>query len=188
MFYRFRKWEIQSFLEPKSWRKYDVYWLLESSCFELFGDWKYGLFLSQEVDGKMIFTGYWEVLVLNFSVMGNTVFFSAKKLMERWYLRGVFELAMIFQNLGSMVFRAVLWPQSWLLHFSTSYQHIIKQLIYAQAFAFKKFYIYSSISTSLSHEFTIETPLTSKICRLAKFCKVDAWSHVLHFTGETRLV
>ena len=63
-------------------------------------------FSNQEVDGKMIFTGYWEVLVLNFSVMGNTVFFSAKKLMERWYLRGIFELSMIFQDLGNMVFRA----------------------------------------------------------------------------------
>ena len=136
----------------------------------------------------MIFTGYWEVLVLNFSVMGNTVFFSAKKLMERWYLRGVFELTMIFQDLGSMVFCAVLWPQPWLLHFSISYQHIIKQLIYTQAFVFKKFYICSPVSTSLSHEFTIETPLKSKICRLAKFCMADAWSHVLHFTGETRLV
>ena len=37
----------------------------------------------------MIFTDYWRVLVLSFSVMGNTVFFSAKKLMERWYLLGV---------------------------------------------------------------------------------------------------
>ena len=36
-------------------------------------------FLSQEVDGKMTFTGYWDVLVLNFSVMRNMVFFSAKK-------------------------------------------------------------------------------------------------------------
>ena len=64
--------------EPKSWWKYDIYWLLKSSCFNLFGNGKYGLFLSQEVDGKMIFTGYWEVLVLNFSVMGNTVFFQSK--------------------------------------------------------------------------------------------------------------
>ena len=55
----------------------------------------------------MIFTDYWKVLVLNFSVMGNTVFFSAKKLMERWYLRGLFELSMIFQDLRNMVFRAV---------------------------------------------------------------------------------
>ena len=34
----------------------------------------------------MIFTDYWKGLVLNFSVMGNTVFFWVKKLMERWYL------------------------------------------------------------------------------------------------------
>ena len=61
----------------------DIYWLLRSSCFELFGDGKYGLFLSKEVNGKMIFTGYWEVLVLKFSVMGNTVFFSEKKVDEK---------------------------------------------------------------------------------------------------------
>ena len=65
------------------------------------------VFLSQKVDGNMIFTDYWKVLVLNFSGMGNTVFFSAKKLMERWYLRGLFELSMIFQDLGNRVFRAV---------------------------------------------------------------------------------
>ena len=62
----FRKWEIWSFLEPKSWRKYDIYWLLKSSCFNLFGNGKYGLFLSQKVDGNMIFTDYWKVLVLKF--------------------------------------------------------------------------------------------------------------------------
>ena len=39
--------------------------------------------------------------------MGNTGFFSAKKLIERLYLHGLFELSMIFQDLGSMVFRAV---------------------------------------------------------------------------------
>ena len=37
--------------EPESWLK-DIYWLLKSSCFEIFVDGKYGLFLSQEVDGK----------------------------------------------------------------------------------------------------------------------------------------
>ena len=36
--------EIRSFFEPKSWQKYDIYWLLEIPCFELFGDWKYSLF------------------------------------------------------------------------------------------------------------------------------------------------
>ena len=49
----------------------------------------------------MIFTGYWEVLVLNFSMMGNTVFSSVKMLMERWYI------CMVFLSLGNMVFRTV---------------------------------------------------------------------------------
>ena len=74
------------FFQPKGWWKDDIYWLLKSSCFERFGDGKYGLFwakklierwyllinekflfwtfrtweirsfLSQKVDGKMIFT------------------------------------------------------------------------------------------------------------------------------------
>ena len=42
--------------------------------------------------------------------MGNTVFFSAKKLMERTYLLGLFELSMIFQD-----FRAVQTDESTLL-------------------------------------------------------------------------
>ena len=42
--------------EPKSWWKDVIYWLRKRSCFELFGDRKNGLFLSREVDGKMIFT------------------------------------------------------------------------------------------------------------------------------------
>ena len=64
----------------KSWWKHDIYWLLESTCFELFRGGKYGLFLSQKVDGKMMFTDYWKVFVLNVSEMENTVFFWAKKL------------------------------------------------------------------------------------------------------------
>ena len=92
-----------------------VYWLLKGPCFEFFGHGKYGLFwakkvmeiyllvtekflfwtfrgweirffLRQKVDGKIIFTDYLKVLVLNFSGMGNTVFFWGKKSMERWYL------------------------------------------------------------------------------------------------------
>ena len=37
-------------------------------------------------DGNMVFTDYWKVLVLNFSEIKNTVFFWARRLMERWYL------------------------------------------------------------------------------------------------------
>ena len=99
--------EGHGIFEPKSWWKYDIYWLLKIYCFNLFGNGKYGLFLSQDVVGNMIFTDYWKVLVLNFSVMGNTVFFSAKKLIERWYLHGHFELSMLFQDLRNLVFCAV---------------------------------------------------------------------------------
>ena len=95
------------FFEPRSWRKDDIYWLLKSFCFELFGDPKEGLFLEPKVLGKRIFTDCWKVLVLNFFEMGNTVFFWAKKLMGTWYLLGVFELSMIFEDLGNTVFRAV---------------------------------------------------------------------------------
>ena len=44
------------------------------------------VFLSQKVDGNMIFTNYWKVLVLTFSEIQNTVFSWAKKLTEIWYL------------------------------------------------------------------------------------------------------
>ena len=44
------------------------------------------VFLSQKIDGNMIFPGYWKVLVLTFSEMGDTVFTWAKKLTEIWYL------------------------------------------------------------------------------------------------------
>ena len=60
LFWNFRLLEIQSFFESRSWWKDGIYWLLRSSCFELFGDGKYGLFFSQKVDGKMIFTwSFW---------------------------------------------------------------------------------------------------------------------------------
>ena len=62
----------------KKWWKFDTYWLLKGFCFELFGNGKYVLFWGQKVGGKMIFTDYWKVLVLNFSGMRNTVFFEAK--------------------------------------------------------------------------------------------------------------
>ena len=61
LFWTFWRWEIRSFFEPKSSWKDDVYWLLKSSCFEIFEDGKCGLFLSQKVDRKMIFTwSFWD--------------------------------------------------------------------------------------------------------------------------------
>ena len=123
--------------------EYHVYWLLKSSCFELSRDGKYGLFwakklmerlyllitgkflfwtflkweiwhfLSLKNSGTMIFTGYWKVLVLNFLEMGNAVFFSSEKLIQRWYLLGLFELSKIFQDLENIVFCAVNFPTHW---------------------------------------------------------------------------
>ena len=92
LFWSFREGEIRSFFEPKSWWKDNIYSSLESSCFELFGDGKCGLFVSQQVDGKMIFTGYWEVLVLNFLLMGNTVFFQPKS----WWKNDIYLVFLSF--------------------------------------------------------------------------------------------
>ena len=111
LFWSFREGEIRSFFEPKSWWKDNIYSSLESSCFEVFGDGKCGLFVSQQVDGKMIFTGYWEVLVLNFSVMRNTVFFWVKKLMERWYLLVTEKL--LFWTFRWWEIRSFFQPKSW---------------------------------------------------------------------------
>ena len=95
------------FFWTKSWWKYDVYWLLKSSCFDLFRDEKYRLFWAKKlferwyllITEKFFFRPcwWWEI----------RSFFSAKKLMERWYLFGLFELSMIFQDFRNMVFHAV---------------------------------------------------------------------------------
>ena len=85
MFWNF--WdENKIFFEPKSWWKDDIYWLLKRSCFKLFDDGKYGLFLSQEVDGKDGI--YWLLKSSCFELFGGGKydFFSVKKLIERWYL------------------------------------------------------------------------------------------------------
>ena len=62
----------------------------------------------------MIFNDYWKVIVLNFSEMGNTVFFWAKKLMERCYLliteKILFRRKYGLVLIGNTVF---LQPKSW---------------------------------------------------------------------------
>ena len=46
--------EDNEFFEPKSWWKY-IYWLLKSSCFELFGNGKYGLFWDKKLMQRLYF-------------------------------------------------------------------------------------------------------------------------------------
>ena len=58
----------------------------EKSLFWTFWRWKIQSFLSQKVDGRMICTDYWKVLVLMFSEMGNAVFFHRKS----WWKDDIF--------------------------------------------------------------------------------------------------
>ena len=121
LFWTFWWCEIRSFFESRSWWKDDIYLLLKSSCLKLSGDGKYGSFLSQEVDGKMTFTGYWEVLILNFSVMGNAVFFSAKKLMERRYYLVFWSFPWYSTTWEIWLF--VQWQRNWISFFSKKHAH-----------------------------------------------------------------
>ena len=65
------------------------------------------VFLSHKVDVKMIFTDNWKSSCFELFGDGKYNLFSAKKLMERWYLLSLFELTMIFQDFENTVFRAV---------------------------------------------------------------------------------
>ena len=137
LFWSFREWEIQPFLSQKSCWKDDIYWLLKSSCFNFFGNGKHGLFWVKKLMESWYSLTTEKFLFWCFRELGNRVFFetkswwkddiyrllrnscfelfgdgkyslfSAKKLMKRWYILGLFELSMIFQDLGNMVFRAV---------------------------------------------------------------------------------
>ena len=93
------------FFESRSWLKDDIYWLLRSSCFELFGDGKYGLFLSQKVNGKMIFTCFFFSL-LWYSRTWKTWFFAQWKLIisasvERTFIKLAKAKTQIFNILNT---------------------------------------------------------------------------------------
>ena len=71
MFFQFSKkqWEIVF-----SGMEYHAYWLLKSSCFELFGDWKYGLFWPKTlmerwyllITKKFLFWIFWRLEIRSF--------------------------------------------------------------------------------------------------------------------------
>ena len=56
--------------------EYHVYWVRKSSCFELFGDGKYGLYLIQKGDGKIMFTWYLYLFFYEFCEIFQNTFFS----------------------------------------------------------------------------------------------------------------
>ena len=52
------------FFEQKSWWKYYIYWLLKISCFELFGDGKYGLFSVKMFMERLYLLGLFELSMI----------------------------------------------------------------------------------------------------------------------------
>ena len=69
------------------------------------------LFLSQKVDGKMIFSDYWKFFLLVVSRIGYTVIFWAIKLMERRYLLITEKLFVL--NFSVMGIRSFFESRSW---------------------------------------------------------------------------
>ena len=103
LFWTFR-WREIWFFESRNLQKRWYLLITEKFLFWTFWWWEIRSFLSQEVDGKMIFTGYWEVLVLNFSVMGNTVFFQPKS----WWKDDIYLVFLSFPWYSrTWLFRAV---------------------------------------------------------------------------------
>ena len=90
-----------------------IWYLLitEKFLFWSFREWEIQPFLSQKVDGKMLFTDYGNVLVLNFSVIGKMVFFWVEKLMERWYL--LTNEKFLFWTIWRWEIRSFFQPKSW---------------------------------------------------------------------------
>ena len=72
----------------------EIWYILitEKFLFWTFREWEMRPFLRQKVDEKLVFTDYRKVLVLNFYVMGNTIFFETK----RWWKDYIYWLLKIF--------------------------------------------------------------------------------------------
>ena len=110
--------EIRSFFEPKSWWKDRIYWLLKVSCFELFGNGKYGDFWSQKVQKRWYLFGLFELYVI-FQYLKNMIFCAAD---EQYIKTNIFD-----------------YPHSWFQGFPKNYLSLLKVLM------FKK-WIYKKLS------------------------------------------
>ena len=66
---------------------------------------KNAVFFEPKIDGKMIFTNDRKVLLLNFLVMGNMVFFRVRELMEKIIFTGYEKVLVLnFSMVGNTVF------------------------------------------------------------------------------------
>ena len=77
LFQIFWGWKIRSFWAK---RLMEIWYLLitEKFLFWTFWGWEIRSFFGKNVDGKIIYNVYRKVLVLSFSIIGNSVFFKAK--------------------------------------------------------------------------------------------------------------
>ena len=91
LFWTLRWWEMQSFFESRSWWKDDIFWLLRSSCFELFGDRKYGLFWVKKLMKR------WYLLGL----FGLSMIFQD---LENMFFHTVFVVSPLVILIGCMIF------------------------------------------------------------------------------------
>ena len=91
LFWTLRWWEMQSFFESRSWWKDDIFWLLRSSCFELFGDRKYGLFWVKKLMKRWYLHG----------LFGLSMIFQD---LENMFFHTVFVVSPLVILIGCMIF------------------------------------------------------------------------------------
>ena len=151
------------------------------------------VFLSQNVDGKMIFTDYRKRLVLIFSEMENTPFSWAKKLMDAWYLlitekvlfwtfrwwelRSFFQTKCWWEDDIYMVFLSILWySRAWEIWF---FMHCIAQLKWNR----RTYFEYSKEITYQGPKFKI-----GDIVRISKYKNTFAKGYALNWSKEVFVI
>ena len=151
--------------------------ITEKFFFDLFGNGKYGIFLSQKVDGKIIFTDYWKVLVLIFSGMENAVSFWAKKLMERWYL--LITEKFLFWTFWWWEIRSFFQSRSWWK--DDIYLVFLSFPWYSRKYGFWR----SESCRPKVCKFIIKETLTQVFsCEFCKICKNTFWTEHLWMTAS----
>ena len=144
MFWTFRRREIRSVFRAEKLMERLYLLITDRFLFWTFWWWKIRSFWSQKTDGKIIFTDYWQVLVLNFLVMENTVFLEPKNWWKDyiyWFLKsscfeifgnGKYRLFFSKDVAGKMIFTWSFWafhdiPILDKYGFSSSLKHLFKR-------------------------------------------------------------
>ena len=115
-FWTFMIWKVRCFFWSNKLMKdyisfsgeYHFYWLVNGFCFKLFGGIKYGLFLIQNVDGKIIFAWYfWDFLdIPGLGKYGFWSFINLRKTLD------IVDRGILLQKLEHYGIRGI--PKCWL--------------------------------------------------------------------------